>query len=191
MRPPTGTKERPDSWPLKDTVGGPVFKARPSVTSTLLRLEQAFAQALPCPARWYLSDFVHCKEQYMMENVVGPDDLLHLWTAFDTFSNKSCGPGWKAWLFASLLVNGHITLNTPVLVRSPKLSSVEPRQYLDGWPPGNTGCCWHSLFCPFYLYPFFYTMQKNWNSISCFLLRPCKENCILHWIFDLKSWREF
>ena len=28
--------------------------------------------------------------------------------------------------------NGHITLNTPVLVRSLKLSSVEPSQYLDG-----------------------------------------------------------
>ena len=37
-------------------------------------------------------------------------------------------------------------LNTPVLVRSLKLSSVEPSQYLDGWPLGNTGCCWHSFF---------------------------------------------
>jgi hypothetical protein len=36
---------------------------------------------------------------------------------------------------------GHITLNAPVLVRSPKLSTVERRQYLDGWPPGNTPCC--------------------------------------------------
>ena len=42
--------------------------------------------------------------------------------------------------------NGHITLNTPVLVRSLKLSSVEPSQYLDGWPPGNTGCCWQPVF---------------------------------------------
>ena len=30
------------------------------------------------------------------------------------------------------IANGHITLNTPVLVRSLKLSSVEPSQYLDG-----------------------------------------------------------
>ena len=30
------------------------------------------------------------------------------------------------------LVYGHITLKTPVLVRSPKLSNVEPGQYLDG-----------------------------------------------------------
>ena len=44
--------------------------------------------------------------------------------------------------------SGHITLNTPVLVRSPKLSNVESSQYLDGWPPGNTGCCWSNLFCP-------------------------------------------
>lgn len=31
-------------------------------------------------------------------------------------------------------------LSTPVLVRSPKLSSIEPSQYLGGWPPGNTRC---------------------------------------------------
>ena len=45
----------------------------------------------------------------------------------------------------SKVANGHITLNTPVLVRSLKLSSVEPSQYLDGWPPGNTGCCWQHI----------------------------------------------
>ena len=38
--------------------------------------------------------------------------------------------------------NGHITLKAPVLVRSPQLSNVESGQYLDGWPPGNTRCCW-------------------------------------------------
>ena len=36
-----------------------------------------------------------------------------------------------------LNVYGHTTLNTPVLVRSPKLSNVGPGQYLDGRPPGN------------------------------------------------------
>ena len=46
----------------------------------------------------------------------------------------------------TFLVNGHIMLNAPVLVRSPKLSSIEPRQYLDGRPPGNTGCCWQKSF---------------------------------------------
>ena len=38
-------------------------------------------------------------------------------------------------------------LSTPVLVRSPKLSSIEPSQYLGGWPPGNTRCC--KLFATF------------------------------------------
>ena len=34
----------------------------------------------------------------------------------------------------------HTTLNTPVLVRSRKLSNVGPGQYLDGGPPGNSRC---------------------------------------------------
>ena len=34
--------------------------------------------------------------------------------------------------FSSFLANGHIMLNTPVLVRSLKLSNIEPSQYLDG-----------------------------------------------------------
>ena len=55
----------------------------------------------------------------------------------------------KRYGFPQSLANGHITLNTPVLVRSLKLSSVEPSQYLDGWPPGNTGCCWQSFFMIF------------------------------------------
>jgi hypothetical protein len=38
----------------------------------------------------------------------------------------------KATLTMPYLVYGHITLKTPVLVRSPKLSNVEPGQYLDG-----------------------------------------------------------
>ena len=54
---------------------------------------------------------------------------------------------WNKMLkFSSFLANGHIMLNTPVLVRSLKLSNIEPSQYLDGWPPGNTGCCWLSFF---------------------------------------------
>ena len=36
---------------------------------------------------------------------------------------------------------GQITLKTPVLVGSPKLSSVEPHYYLDGGPLGNTRYC--------------------------------------------------
>ena len=61
---------------------------------------------------------------------------------------------WNLWSALTFLVNGHIMLNAPVLVRSPKLSSIEPRQYLDGWPPGNTGCCWqiNFFFCLFSIY---------------------------------------
>ena len=53
-----------------------------------------------------------------------------------------------------IIVYGHTTLNTPVLVRSPKLNNVGPGQYLDGRLPGNTGCrrllfllkCWYEEF---------------------------------------------
>ena len=62
----------------------------------------------------------------------------------------------KTYGFPQPLANGHITLNTPVLVRSLKLSSVEPSQYLDGWPPGNTGCCWQSFLWFFLIYVIFF-----------------------------------
>ena len=58
------------------------------------------------------------------------------------------------WLYSS--ANGHITLNIPVLVRSLKSSSVESSQYLDGWPPGNTGCCWH----------FFFVIKSKWLNLT-------------------------
>ena len=41
------------------------------------------------------------------------------------------------WIFSTIWAYGQITLNTPVLVRSPKLGSVELDEYLDGWPLGN------------------------------------------------------
>ena len=66
------------------------------------------------------------------------------WHFFDIFLFPKMD--WElhgTWLEPIPTANGHITLNTPVLVRSLKLSSVEPSQYLDGWPPGNTGCRWH------------------------------------------------
>ena len=56
---------------------------------------------------------------------------------------------WKTLNLSLSNANGHITLNTPVLVRSLKLSNVESSQYLDGWPPGNTGCCWLLSFYSF------------------------------------------
>ena len=52
--------------------------------------------------------------------------------------NWSCTHTWGMGIISNSLIshlpsaNGHITLNTPVLVRSLKLSSVEPSQYLDG-----------------------------------------------------------
>ena len=45
--------------------------------------------------------------------------------AFDEFRYIGCCN------FVSVAYD-HITLKTPVLVRSPKLSNVEPGQYLDG-----------------------------------------------------------
>ena len=78
---------------------------------------------------------------------------------------------WNLWSALTFLVNGHIMLNAPVLVRSPKLSSIEPRQYLDGWPPGNTGCCWHINFFFSTLYTeiltrkgFFDVFFHQWNE---------------------------
>ena len=61
----------------------------------------------------------------------------------------------KLSTFSSALANGQITLITPVLLRSLKVSNIEPSQYLDGWPPGNTGCCWLRKFLqsfPFLFY---------------------------------------
>ena len=49
-----------------------------------------------------------------------------------------------------LNVFSHIMLKTPVLVWSLKLSNIEPCEYLDGWPPGNTGCWRH--FCYFFFF---------------------------------------
>ena len=58
---------------------------------------------------------------------------------------------WKTLNLSLSYANGHITLNTPVLVWPwpLKLSIVESSQYLDGWPPGNTGCCWLLFFVLF------------------------------------------
>ena len=72
----------------------------------------------------------------------------------------------KSQVLPYSFANGHIMLNTPVLVRSLKLSSIELSQYLDGWPPGNTGCCWHSLFL-WISYSFANTLlPRFWNQAS-------------------------
>ena len=49
-------------------------------------------------------------------------------------------------LYTVSFANGHTTLKTPFLVRSAKLSNVGSDKYLDGWPLGNTRCCWHFAF---------------------------------------------
>ena len=75
--------------------------------------------------------------------------------------------------------NGHITLNTPVLVRPLKLSNCESSQYLelDGWPPGNTWCCWLlyvlvALLASFstFLSTFWLTSPKTLLTFSSFWL---------------------
>ena len=60
--------------------------------------------------------------------------------------------------------NGHTTLRTPLLVRSAKLSSVGSGQYLDGWPPGNTRCCWHFIIFMYYFFLnfLFYFHRPAW-----------------------------
>ena len=57
---------------------------------------------------------------------------------------------YKSAHFPVSNVYGHITLKTPVLVRTPKLSNVEPGQYVDGWPLWNPGC--RSLNFLFFFY---------------------------------------
>ena len=58
-------------------------------------------------------------------------------------------------------------LNIPVLVRSPKSSSIGPGQYLDGRPLLNTGCCRH-----FVAGVVDNVMTKTWRhpSLNFFLL---------------------
>lgn len=53
---------------------------------------------------------------------------------------------WSAQLGSPNFVNDHTTSKILVLVRSPKSSDVGRGQYLDGWPLGNTACCWHLNF---------------------------------------------
>ena len=55
--------------------------------------------------------------------------------------------------YHTIHANGHIMLNTPVLVRSLNLSNIEPSQYLDGWLPGNTGC-----------FSFFSYLRRIWEG---------------------------
>ena len=52
----------------------------------------------------------------------------------------------------------HTTLNAPVPVRSPKLSSIGPDQYLDVWPPGNIRCCRLLFYLPVFFILFYFIL---------------------------------
>ena len=69
----------------------------------------------------------HCQLLVYQKKIrIPPGQFLSIW-------HLDFGNGLVAGTFLpSRVANGHITLNTPVLVRSLKLSSVEPSQYLDG-----------------------------------------------------------
>ena len=86
--------------------------------------------------------------------------------------------------FNCCLRPGISTLKTPVLVRSPQLSNVEPGQYLDGWPPGNTGCCRHfyliflSFFfshsvCIYFFFGFFFQISFCFNILNTKFSSDC------------------
>ena len=72
-----------------------------------------------------------------------------------------CGT-WSGWFRVSVGFD-HINRNTPVLIRTPKLTRFEPAQYWGGGPPGNSVVlnpfCFFfgaaSFFCPSLLSPAF------------------------------------
>ena len=116
---------------------------------------------------------------------------------------------YKIVIFSHSIVYDHTTLNTPVLVRSPKLSMVGPGQYLDGWPPGNTWCRRHQSFSfarrfifvflgffpLFFIFPsdFLYEFWlKNWTRIFSQFFH-ISNWAISNWIlcrnFGVKLWK--
>ena len=72
--------------------------------------------------------------------------------------------------------NDHTTLNTSVLVRSPKLSSVGRGQYLDGGPLGNTACCWHPNNNNFLLFFIIFPYKTLKSAKSA---KKCKKTIII------------
>ena len=70
--------------------------------------------------------------------IVGAKRKKRVWDCWKQVGTSICICCWiKMLTFSCSLANGHIMLNTPVLVRSLKLSNIETSQYLDGWPPGK------------------------------------------------------
>ena len=115
--------------------------SRPDIATGLHDFETAFCENVSRVRGW--------KHKSIRENssLPSPSWLWVTTSAISCFQKVlTVTNEWNLWSALTFLVNGHIMLNAPVLVRSPKLSSIEPRQYLDGWPPGNTGCCWQINF---------------------------------------------
>ena len=72
-------------------------------------------------------------KQRRAQSVLGWVTTLEYWVPYAFYQKEV-----RAWLMyyvvviPSYIVFDHITLSAPVLVRSPKISNVEPSQYLDG-----------------------------------------------------------
>ena len=95
----------------------------------------------------------------------------------------------------------HITLSTPVLVWSLKLSSVEPAQYLDGWPPGNSRCCRRLFFfsstmisvSPSSFHTDILFLATHWECSHIFctqnliVVRQLLPTTIPHWVHQFSS----
>ena len=135
---------------------------------------------------------------------------LVIWFKFNIVQSSLdhlCEPQWAGWKVSTYYtrtlppfsyVSGynfimtcaydHTTLNAPVLIWSPKLSSVGPVQYLDGWPPGNHRCCRLHLYFLFNL-RLFATTCSSMSTTSIQLLlnigkhwacRQCHERLTHH-----------
>ena len=113
--------------------------------------------------------FGECKQSWQVSNHI----------SFSRFYNRIGNT--NKMKFNPPNASGHITLNTPVLVRSPKLSNVESSQYLDGWPPGNTGCCWSKPNFLREFQGFSETRDKSQTFLFHFPLREIEKD----WIWPL------
>ena len=101
---------------------------------------------------------------------------------------------YKNVKFIWVNANGHITLKAPVLVRSLKLSSVELGQYLDGWPPGNTECCWQHFFVDLFFISIFFSFNLYYKvivgcvitffSVYDFVLRPIFLEYLINYFYS-------
>ena len=96
----------------------------------MINIEKRLKRSEILEKSWQVFNSIECENQSILDSQI------------TTFLSRFYNSNTNKINFRPSNASGHITLNTPVLVRSPKLSNVESSQYLDGWPPGNTGCCW-------------------------------------------------